>query len=181
MSPRPDPIRPPSPAPQERGGRSWNPSALKQFVRRIARSSADSEDIVQEAYLRLLESTGRGRVTSQLGYLLVIARNLVADAGRRSRVDSKRTVALQVLSQQLNPAEPSAEELVFVEQAVDKLTGALRALPQRPRQVFLLHRFRAMPHVEIAQRLGVTTRTVERDLALALAHLKDALFEGDGP
>lgn len=179
MSPQSDPIDLPSPAPEERGGR-WDPSALKRFVKRIARSSADSEDIVQEAYLRLLESSGRGRVTSPLGYLLVIARNLVADAGRRSRVDSKRVGALQVLSQQLSPAEPSAEEMVFVEQAVCSLTRALRAMPQRPRRVFLLHRFRAMPHVEIAKRLGVTTRTVERDLALALAHLKDALFEGDG-
>jgi len=179
MRPKSAPFDQTPAAPEERAAQGWDPSALKRFVRRIGRTSADSEDIVQEAYLRLLEASERPRVSSQLGYLLVIARNLVIDAARRKHVDTKRTIALQVLNQQLHPAEPSAEEFVFVEQALEKLTRALRILPTRARRVFLLHRFRALSHVEIAQRLGVTTRTVERDLALALAHLKDELFEGD--
>ncbi len=155
---------------------------LKSFVQRLGRSSADCEDIVQEAYLRLLESSRRGRAPrSPVGYLLVIARNLVAEAGRRSAREERRGRALQVLNAQLDPASPSPEELAFVEQSRQRLTQALRALPVRARRVFLLHRYRALRHIEIAVRLGVTVRTVERDIACALSRLKDALSEGDPP
>jgi RNA polymerase sigma factor (sigma-70 family) len=177
----PDPLEPMQPAGTGVPA-ATDISTLKRFVRRLSRSSTDCEDIVQEAYLRLLESPGRGRVVgSPQGYLLVIARNLVADAGRRATQESRQNLALRVLSSQLDASEPSAEELAFVEQARERLARALRALPTRPRRVFLLHRYRALKHTEIAQRLGVTVRTVERDIAFALANLKDALFEGDSP
>jgi RNA polymerase sigma factor (sigma-70 family) len=165
-----------------RGSHLWNPAPLRRWVRRLGRSSTDCDDIVQEAYLRLLESSGRGRkVGSQLGYLLVIARNLVTDAGRQDTLDRKRVRALQVLGTQLNANEPSAEELAFVAQAQEQLGKAMRTLPPRVRRVFLLHRFRALSHKEIARRLGITTRTVERDIASALALLKAALFPGNCP
>lgn len=170
----------PSTTPAAAAEHVWQPAVLKRFVRRLGRSSADCEDIVQDAYLRLLESSGSGRVLgSPFGYLLVIARNLVADAGRRDSLEGRRTRALKVLSSQLKPSAPSTEELVFVEQSRDRLAAALRRLPGRARKAFLLHRFHALQHTEIAARMGVTTRTVERDLALALSTLKDALFEGD--
>jgi RNA polymerase sigma factor (sigma-70 family) len=185
MPARPDPREPvghttPSPTTEPARPHVWSPARLKQFVRRLGRSSTDCEDIVQEAYLRLLESTGRGRIEkSQLGYLLVIARNLVADAGRRDTLDRKRALALRLLRTQLSPSAPSTEELVFVDQAQQRLGCALRRLPPRARQAFLLYRFRSMKHQDIARKLGVTTRTVEREIATALAVLKEELFEGD--
>lgn len=161
---------------------AWNPATLKRFVRRLGKSSADCEDIVQDAYLRLLETSKQGRpIGSPLGYLLVVARNLVTDAGRRAAREQKRMTALRALRSQLNPSEPSAEELAFVAQAQERLGKALSELPPRIRRVYVLHRFRAQPHKEIAKRLGITTRTVERDIAAALAHLKDALFQGESP
>jgi RNA polymerase sigma-70 factor (ECF subfamily) len=157
----------------------WRGAALKSFVQRLGRSSADCEDIVQEAYLRLLEFSHRNRPPgSPGGYLLVIARNLVAEAGRRSARDNRRNQMLEVLNTQLAPAVPSPEELAFVDQARQRLARTLRALPPRTRKAFLLHRYRAMKHTEIAARLGVTVRTVERDVAHALSRLKDVLIEG---
>jgi RNA polymerase sigma-70 factor (ECF subfamily) len=61
------------------------------------------------------------------------------------------------------------------------LRGALDELPERARHAFLLHRFEGLRHAAIAAHLGVTTRTVERDIASALAHLKRALFASTEP
>ncbi len=152
-------------------------SALRRFIRRFVRVSSDAEDIVQEAYLRLLERPPPERDGKTLpNYLFVVARNLAADSGRRSARENRRDAALRAFVAQLDESEPGGEELIFVEQAGEQLRRALWELPERTRATFLLHRLEGLTHREVAARLGVTVRTVERNVALALAHLKRAFF-----
>lgn len=154
--------------------------ALRRFIRRLTRGSSDAEDIVQEAYLRLLERPPREREgQGSAGYLFVIARNLVRDRGRRTEREDRRAAALRVLASQLGETGAGLDELVFVEQAGECMRQALAELPERTRQAFLLYRVEGLSQREIAGRLGVTMRTVERDVAVTLAHLKRAVFSSE--
>lgn len=156
-------------------------SALHRFIRRLVRISSDADDIVQEAYLKLLEHPPPEREAKSLpGYLFVVARNLAADTSRRSARESRRDAALRAFTAQLDDAEPGGEELVFVQQASEQLRRALWELPPRTREAYLLHRLEGLTHRQVAERLGVTVRTVERNIAAALAHLKNTLFAGGG-
>ncbi len=156
-------------------------SALHRFIRRLVGMSWDADDIVQEAYLRLLERPARQRdARTPAGYLFVIARNLVADRRRRSFREDKRTQALRVLSAHLDDTGPSLDELVFVEQASERIRRALNDLPDRMREVFLLHRLEGLRHEQIAALFGITTRTVERDVAAVVGHLKRTVFSSEG-
>jgi RNA polymerase sigma-70 factor (ECF subfamily) len=153
---------------------------LHRFIRRLLHGSADADDIVQDAYLRLLERASHEReVTSLPGYLFVIARNLATDRGRRAQREGKRAAALRALNAQLGNAVPGVDELVHVAQATERLRVALRALPVRARKAFLLHRVEGLNHDEVAARLGVTRRTVERDIAFVLGQLKKVLFPSE--
>jgi RNA polymerase sigma factor (sigma-70 family) len=157
-------------------------TTLHRLIRRFVRISSDADDIVQEAYLKLLERPMLDReAKSSPGYLFVVARNLAADNSRRSLREGKRAAALNALTTQLGNSAPGVEELVFVEQASERLRRALRELPQRTRDTFILHRLEGLRHEEIARQMQVTTRTVERDIAAALGHLKQALFPHEGP
>ena len=61
------------------------------------------------------------------------------------------------------------------------LVRAIRRLPRRHRDVFVLHRFTGMPVEQIAERLGIETRAVETRLAGALGRLSRAVEQaGDG-
>lgn len=75
---------------------------------------------------------------------------------------------------------PCLDELVFVEQAGDRLRHALNEMPQRARQAFLLHRLEGLSHDKIARQLGVTTRIVEKDVAQVVQHLTRTLFASEG-
>jgi len=153
---------------------------LRRLIRRFVRISADAEDVVQDAYLKLLEKPVAPREGKWVpGYLFVVARNLANDVGRRSAGESRRASALRVITTQLSNTEPGVDELVFVEQASERLRAALWELPQRTREAFLLHRIEGYSHTQVAAQLGVTTRTVERDVAAALNHLKKALFTSE--
>ncbi len=84
------------------------------------------------------------------------------------------------MSTQFDSTGPCLDELVFVEQASDRIRRALNDVPERARQAFLLHRLEGLSYEKIAELLGVTTRTVERDVAAVIAHLKRTLFTSEG-
>ena len=57
------------------------------------------------------------------------------------------------------------------------LVAAIRRLPRRCRDVFVLHRFAGMPLEQIAEHLGIEKRAAESRLAAALARLSRAIDE----
>jgi RNA polymerase sigma factor (sigma-70 family) len=71
------------------------------------------------------------------------------------------------------------ESLEYVQGASQKLRHALTELSERTRRVYLLHRLDNLSHAEVASRLGISVRTVERDVVDAIAHLKRALFPSE--
>jgi len=60
------------------------------------------------------------------------------------------------------------------------LVRAIRRLPRRCRDVFVLHRFAGMPLEQIAEHLGIEKRAVETRLAEALVRLTRAFDEAGG-
>lgn len=60
------------------------------------------------------------------------------------------------------------------------LVRAIRRLPRRSRNVFVLHRFAGMPLEQIAEHLGVENRVVEARLAEALLQLSRAVDKAGG-
>lgn len=84
------------------------------------------------------------------------------------------------MSTQFDKTGPCLDELVFVEQASDRIRRALSDVPERARQAFLLHRLEGLSYDRIAEQLGVTTRTVERDVVAVIARLTQTLFASEG-
>jgi len=60
------------------------------------------------------------------------------------------------------PLAPSPEQQLLILEALHEIDAALNALPARARQAFLLAQLEHLPYEEIAQRLQVSVRTVQR-------------------
>lgn len=75
----------------------------------------------------------------------------------------------------LRPSQPNKESR---ERQV--LVRAIRRLPRRSREVFVLHRFAGMPLEQIAEHLGIEKRAVEKRLAAALVRLSRAVDDDSG-
>lgn len=56
-------------------------------------------------------------------------------------------------------------------ETVDRMEQALRRLPARRRNIFLLHRLDGLSYAEIADLYGISVRRVERHIAAAMLHL----------
>jgi RNA polymerase sigma-70 factor (ECF subfamily) len=143
-------------------------TALLQYLTRLLHSSEDAEEIVQETYIRLLKLEDLGHLDSEVRrFLFRIATNLARDRFRQRKARAHDAhVPFDML--ELEGSSEAPEEIVDWDAGMVVLKQALLDLPPRHRQVFLLHVTENMSYRTIAKHLGVSTKTVERDLAMVL-------------
>jgi RNA polymerase sigma factor CnrH len=143
-------------------------TALLQYLTRLLHSSEDAEEIVQETYIRLLKLDDLSHLDSEVRrFLFRIATNLARDRFRQRKARAHDAhVPYDLL--ELEGSSEGPEEIVDWDAGMVVLRQALLDLPPRHRQVFLLHVTENMSYRTIAKHLGVSTKTVERDLAMVL-------------
>ncbi|MGD9659036.1 MAG: RNA polymerase sigma factor [Methylocystis sp.] len=140
---------------------------LSNFARRrVGRQEA--EDVVQDTYLRLLREGRTGTLEHPRSYLFRIASNLAVDAKRKTKVRANHHVDgvdFDRLSQNLS-GRP-------VNNAVDVicLQRCLARLPPLCRSVFILNKCYGLTYPEIASRLEISLRTVNRKMTKASTYL----------
>jgi RNA polymerase sigma factor (sigma-70 family) len=136
-----------------------------------------ADDIAQDAFARLA-SADPGEVSSPRGFLFRVARNLAVDAVRRRDASPVRAVAN--VETVVGPgASPSPEAVLIAEEERLALLAALEALPERARLALMLRKVEGLSPEEIAGRLGVSPRQVQRLIAQAIAEVHAALRARD--
>lgn len=139
-------------------------------IRRLVRSHATAEDIVQETFLRLWERQERLPDASQLdGYVVRTGRNLAIDYKRRERIAPFVDGVEQLEFITDHCATP--EDQTIARQQVQALSAAIAALPPRARDVFVMARIDGMTYVEIGRALGISPKTVFSHMVVALERL----------
>jgi RNA polymerase sigma factor (sigma-70 family) len=149
---------------------------LVRFLTARLNSVAAAEDLVQDLYVRLATIELASGVDNPSAFLYRAAINLMLDRGRGDRRTGRREQAWQDSHQVLVGAvtaadEPSPEEAASARQRLRLLVEAVDTLPPRTRRAFQLHKFEGYSQVETAARLGVSRKTVEKQLAAALKQL----------
>jgi RNA polymerase sigma-70 factor (ECF subfamily) len=165
---------PPQPAPRVDDAHATFVAGLFEQLRRpllryltdLLGRREDAEDTAQETYVRLLAATNLERGDQQArAFAFKVATNLAYDRFRQRRVHAvldETALAAAVSS------EPLPDGIVAIEQAVAIVKRTLLELPERCRRVFLMRTAEELGYDEIAARLGVSRRTVEREMQQAL-------------
>jgi len=130
----------------------------------VLRNSADAEDAVQEAYLRVLRHRDSlSEIRDPRVWLVRIVWNVVLDRKRRSKTRPE-TDDIADLARLLPAPGLSADERVVSEQHHASVLRAVEQLPEKERRVLILSAFEELSSVEIAQVLGTTESTVRSRL-----------------
>lgn len=144
-------------------------SELLAFLTRRVRCRETARDLLQDAFVRLMHSD-RAEVGNVRAFLYRIVNNLSIDHARRSQVRGVNDE--QALEQLLT--ETSPERSAVAGNTLDHLERLIAGLPSPTREVFLLARVEQLSYKDIAARLGLEPRAVERHLNKALSHLATA-------
>lgn len=151
---------------------------LRAFVRR-RHGRETAEDIVQDTYLHLLQRGTAATLDHPRPYLFRIAANLAVDVARKAKVRLRHSdEATAFVCDALSSPGPEAAATGAME--LRRIEASLAELPRLCREAFLLFQIEELSRVEIAARLGVSVRTIDRYLAKALAHLRAAFGRESG-
>jgi RNA polymerase sigma factor (sigma-70 family) len=140
----------------------------------------DVDDIVQESYMRLLQSHGRVQISEPKAYLFRIAKNLVMDRIRHDRVVAFEPLVESGASNVLDGSE-SVQQTVTRDQQLELMTEAIQTLPTQCRQIFTLRKVYGLSQQEIAARMGLSVHTVSAQLTIGLHKCKDYVARRIGP
>jgi RNA polymerase sigma-70 factor (ECF subfamily) len=138
---------------------------VRFLTRRNGRSGA--EDVVQDAWLKLQERGDAESWREPRAILYTTAAHLGTDTQRRD-AHSDRLFARESEFPEAECPRPGPESQAETESQLNTLAAALEELSPECREAFLLNRLDGLTHAEIAQRLGVSTKTVQRHIERAL-------------
>ncbi len=151
---------------------------LQKYLLWQVKSPETAEELAQETYLRFLKVPEPGRIGDLNAFLFTIAANLARDHLRgRQRGQSREFLPLDA---ELEDAKPSTEEIVASQLLGEKLETAIASLPKKTREVFLLYRADELRYRDIAEKLGISERTVEYHVRQAMLHCRRCLTTADG-
>jgi RNA polymerase sigma factor (sigma-70 family) len=137
---------------------------LHRLIYHIVGNRAVAEDVAQDAFVKLND---RALGPTDHGLLFRTAQNLALDHLRAQRVRDAH--ARTALPEQHIQDQPLPDHVIDARQRLHSLLAALKALPPRTQQIFLLNRLDGLSQVQIAKVLGLSVSTVEKETIRALA------------
>jgi RNA polymerase sigma-70 factor (ECF subfamily) len=137
---------------------------LRRYLLRRTVNQQEAEDIVQEAYCRLLEHPNPRQIHQPRSFVFRMAVNLLIDQRRREQ----RGKGLD------GPIDSAFGQLDFNELST-AYQRELKRLPVVCQHVFVLCRHEGLSSAEISVRLGISQRMVQKHLVKALRHFQQHL------
>lgn len=143
----------------------WRPKVVRYISSKV-NDADEAADLAQDVFLKLLEHSREGGfLPEQLRYLIfTVARNVVNDYLRHHYV---RREADRYMMDYLPKSDTSTESTVVARDLAAVEARCIEALSNKRREVFVLRRFEGLSAAEIAERLNLSTRTVENHIFTA--------------
>ncbi len=147
---------------------------LYVFVYSYTKLKEDTEEIVQEVFIKIWEKRGTINTDSSFGaFIFTIAYNATINLLKKKVNERKYLDYIKSLNQ-IKDAPDVIDEIYFNE-LNKKVKELLNKLTPRQKEIYLLSREKGLTHEEIAKNLGISLNTVKKHMVNTLAFLKSNL------
>lgn len=152
---------------------------VRQHLARRGGDRATAGDVVHDVCVQIAQTPPRQPVRVPLAFLRHVATCRAIDlhrieSGRRAWVQSCETLP-EVADDRAAALDPL--RVLAGRQGLSLLAAAIDALPPRARDAFVMHRVHQLPQAEVAQRMGISLKAVEKHLRLAQAALRQYVLQ----
>ena len=144
--------------------------SLLRTLERMVNNHSTAEDLLQETYLRVTRALSERAIEHLEPFVFQTARNLALDHLRARRIQARtllEDVPVDVVESVAAPLS-SAEDAAHAEQLLERLNMSLAQLSPRQQRIFILSRLHGHSYLEIAEKLGVSLSTVQKELKLIM-------------
>jgi RNA polymerase sigma factor (sigma-70 family) len=140
---------------------------LRSWLRARFPSVTDPDDLVQEAYARLMQAHATGPIACPRAFLFVTARNIALNHLRHQRIE-RPDGAIEIDALSVADERAGIPEALAQAEDFQILIRAIQALPARCRQIVTLRKIYGLSQKEVAVRLGIAEHTVEAQGGIGL-------------
>lgn len=142
-------------------------NAIKNYLYYKSGNSELAQDLTQEVFLILWNKRAEIQPDKVKSYLYTIAHNLFLNEAKHQKVvlkfKQRKTKALSA---------ESPEYLMEEQEFKHRLEDAIASLPEKNRVVFLMNRIDKLTYKEIAERLGLSVKAIEKRMHKTLIELR---------
>ena len=129
------------------------------------------EEVVQDVFIKLWEDRDVLRIESVKAYLYTSARNRMLNYIR----DEKRRNTLLEQWVQHEIDKRQGEECFDINEFTQRIQNAIDTLPDKCRNIFNLSKKEMLTYKQIAERLDISVKTVEKQMSIALRKIREQL------
>ena len=140
---------------------------LFRFVYFKSKDKHLAQDIVQDTFVKYWDKLGFIEAGKEKSYLYTTAKNLLLNVHAHQTIVQKHKETQKPTN---SPANPHYELEIL--EFKRKLETAIANLPDKQREVFVMHRIDGYKYKEIAHLLDLSQKAVEKRMAQALKELR---------
>lgn len=149
---------------------------LKSFTYGFVKDDDIAKDIVQEVFIKIWEKKADISDISIESFLYKIVRNQCLNYLRHVKVVENRKVNLKEATQleELYRIDIVRDEpyLLVEKELENEIVEVMNELPTKCREVFRLSRIDGLMNAEVAKKMGVSVKSVEKHMTKALKHFR---------
>lgn len=147
-------------------------AGLVRYISRYFKRSQEAEDVVQEAFVKVIEAQREREIQSPKAYLYQTARHLALSQLKKSSF--RLTDAMgDILPESDLLITASMEEQYEVSENFEVFCRAVRSLPVKCRRAYVLCRVYGFSQKEVAEHMGISLKGIEGHLARATRRCVD--------
>ncbi|SHE73114.1 RNA polymerase sigma-70 factor, ECF subfamily [Mariniphaga anaerophila] len=149
---------------------------LMAFAGKFIADKTEVEDIIQEAFLKIWEKRNEIKADTFQSYLFTLVRNSCINHIKHQKIVNGHSIETwkTTKGEMLYYADffDDPHSLTIYNEIQKEIETVMNQLPEQTRKVFQLSRFDGLKNKEIAEKLNITLRTVEKHNTKALRQFK---------
>ncbi len=131
-----------------------------------------ADDLVQETFIKVWNKRDEIQMDTVKSLLYTIANNLLMNHFNHQKVVREHQKSTTVeISTNANSPQFQMEEAEFEQ----KLNRVIESLPDDCREVFLMNRIDKLKYAEIAERLNLSVKAIEKRMSKTLSLIRESL------